>query len=347
MVLAQSNPSQQAFSIAGPVVSPGTTASLDLLDSNSFDAAELSMPLLVAHGALPGPVLCLTAGIHGDEINGVEVARRAFARTDASTLKGTLVVAPLINHEGFRSGSRYMPDRRDLNRYFPGHASSSVADYVASNLFETVIANCDALIDLHTASFKRANQPQIRVDAASAESFAMARHFAQAIIVVGAGPEGSLRRATVAAGIPAIIYEAGGPLRFEPEFIEPGVAGVVSVMRYLGMLDGKPATIPEDRIFREATWLRVPNGIGGGFFFPTVPLGARVSKDEYIGYVVSPTTNITTAVHAVRDGEVIGAAFAQPVLSGYALFHIGVGGAAGPIDEAEAKAVAEDEDLNH
>ena len=347
-VSAQSDSSQQPFSIAGHVVSPGTTATLKLLDSNSFDAAELSMPLLVAHGAMPGPVLCLTGGIHGDEINGVEVARRAFAQTDASTLKGTLVVAPLINHEGFRSGSRYMPDRRDLNRYFPGHASSSVADYVASNLFETVIANCDALIDLHTASFKRANQPQIRVDAASAESFAMARHFAQAIIVVGKGPQGSLRRAAVAAGIPAIIYEAGGPLRFEPEFIEPGVAGVVSVMRYLDMLDGEPVTIAEDRIFRDATWLRVPNGIGGGFFFPTVPLGAKVSKDEYIGYVVSPTTNISTEVHADRDGEVIGAAFAQPVLTGYALLHIGVGGAAaGPVDKEEAKAVADDEDLSH
>jgi predicted deacylase len=126
-VLAQSDSSQQPFSIAGHVVSPGTTASLKLLDSNSFDAVELSMPLLVAHGVMPGPVLCLTGGIHGDEINGVEVARRAFAQTDATTLKGTLVVAPLINHEGFRSGSRYMPDRRDLNRYFPGPVTPPAA----------------------------------------------------------------------------------------------------------------------------------------------------------------------------------------------------------------------------
>jgi predicted deacylase len=144
--------------------------------------------------AKPGPTLCVTSGIHGDEINSVEIARRAFADVDANALAGTLVVLPAVNSFGFRTMNRYMPDRRDLNRFFPGSPNGSVATIVADVVFSGVIRQCTHLIDLHTGSSFRINLPQIRVDAASAEALELARHFGVGIIVKGAGPAGGLRR---------------------------------------------------------------------------------------------------------------------------------------------------------
>ncbi|MGE0621897.1 MAG: succinylglutamate desuccinylase/aspartoacylase family protein [Pseudomonadales bacterium] len=313
--------------VVGRTIEPGTADRFPFIPDTSYQASLLNIPVFVARGARPGPTLCLTAGIHGDEISGVEVARRAFVGTDPTRLSGMLITLPMLNADGFRSGSRYLPDRRDLNRYFPGSSRGSVASIIAGAVFTHVIRNCDALIDLHTASFHRTNAPQIRVDVDHDRSFELARHFGGAIIIAGEGPSGSLRREAVEAGVPAIIYEAGEPMRFELDKIEPGVEGVRSVMRFLGMIEGEADVISADRIFVGSTWSRVPTG-KAGFFFPEVGLGDRVTKGQTVGYVVDPLTDVRTPALAHRAGEVIGAAVAQPVLSGYALFHIGEGGAA-------------------
>jgi len=312
--------------VVGRTIAPGTAARFPFIPDTTYQASLLNIPVFIARGAKPGPTLCLTAGIHGDEINGVEVARRAFVGTDPTKLSGTLVTLPMLNADGFRSGSRYLSDRRDLNRYFPGSSRGSVASIIADALFTHVVEDCDALIDLHTASFHRTNAPQIRVDVDDARAFELARHFGGAIIIAGKGPRGSLRREAVDAGIPAIIYEAGEPMRFEIDKIEPGVEGVRSAMRFLGMIAGQPTEIPPERIFRGSTWSRVPAG-RAGFFFPEVGLGDRVTKGQKVGYVIDPLTDVLTPALAHRSGEVIGLAVAQPVLSGYALFHIGQGGA--------------------
>lgn len=323
--LAEAEDGWGPLDLAGRTVEPGTSVRFPFIPDTTYQASLLNIPVFLVHGARPGPTLCLTAGIHGDEINGVEVARRAFIATDPAALAGTLFILPMLNADGFRSGSRYLPDRRDLNRYWPGSASGSVASLIANAVFSNVITRCDALIDLHTASFKRTNAPQIRVDGDHARSLQLARYFGEGIIVVGKGPRGSLRRETVEAGIPAIIYEAGEPMRFEPDKIEPGVEGVRSVMRHLGMVAGKPSEIAQERIFRGSTWSRVPRGTGG-FFFPEVDLGDRVMAGQTLGYVIDPLTDVFTAMVAHRSGEIIGMAVSQPVLSGYALFHIGQGG---------------------
>ena len=165
------------------------------------------MPVQVVHGKLQGPGLFVSAAMHGDELNGVEVIRRLLRHSALKRLRGTLVALPAINAEGVRSGSRYLSDRRDLNRAFPGRSGGSVAALIAHAVFTQVLENCDAVVDLHTASNSRTNLPQIRADTADPAIRNLAVHFGLGIIVSGAGPDGSLRREVANAGIPAIIYE--------------------------------------------------------------------------------------------------------------------------------------------
>ena len=214
-----------ALELVGRTVEAGESSKFSFIREDAFEASYLDAPLWVAHGKQPGPTLCITAAIHGDEINGVEIARRVFAATEPSRLSGTLIVLPAINADGFRTGRRYLSDRRDLNRAFPGKSDGSVAAIIANAVFNGVITSCDALVDLHTASFHRANMPQIRVDTSDQPSFELARHFGVGIIIDGRGPEGSLRREAVDAGVPAIIYEAGEPLRFQEQEIARGERG--------------------------------------------------------------------------------------------------------------------------
>lgn len=279
------------------------------------------MPVFVARGATPGATLCLAAGVHGDELNGVEVARRAFARIDPQELRGTLIALPAINAGGVRTGNRYLADRRDLNRAFPGRAGGSVAALIAHAVFTDVLSHCDALIDLHTASNQRANLPQIRADLSDPAIRELAIHFGLGIVIGGAGPEGSLRREAAKAGIPAIIYEAGEPFRFQEDEIERGVDGIENLMAYLDMTDQADREIPDTRIYERSRWVRA--GLdNGGFFFPAARLGDDVRSGDLLGKIVDPLTDVSFEVISPIPGEIIGMSVPQPVLSGYALFHL-------------------------
>lgn len=310
--------------IAGREIWPGTTSRFPYGGETSFESAYLDAPVFVARGRRHGPALCITAGIHGDEINGTEIARRAFSWIDAETLSGTVIVFPMVNAAGVRNSNRYMQDRRDLNREFPGRSNGSVTAIVANTLFTEITRNCSYLIDLHTGSFSRSNHPQIRVSASNPEALQIARRFGVDIIMLSEGPAGSLRREVSDTGIPAIIYEAGEPSRFDLEQIAAGVRGIESVMAYLGMNEGSVETVmPESRIYTRTSWVRVPVG-AGGYFFPAVKLGQNVRKGERLGTIIDPLTDRQTKVEATQNGEVLGLAFAQIVLSGYALVHLGV-----------------------
>jgi hypothetical protein len=311
-----------ALELLGREVAVGTKHRFAFVPDRTFEASYLNMPVFVARGHTPGPMLCITAGVHGDELNGVEVARRAFARSDARTLRGTLVALPAINAEGVRAGSRYLPDRRDLNRAFPGRAGGSVAALIANEVFSEVLRHCDAVVDLHTASNNRANLPQIRADISDPAIRELAIHFGIGIVVAGKGPDGSLRREVAKAGIPAIIYEAGEPDRFQAEEIERGVEGVENVMAYLGMIDRAEEEVPDARVYEKSRWVRATRG-EGGFFFPSAELGDVVDKGDLLGTVVDPLTDERFDVVAPFAGEVLGMSVPQPVLSGYALFHLG------------------------
>jgi predicted deacylase len=308
------------FEIVGARVAPGERRELSFATDPSFVGAFLDTLLVVARGARPGPTLCLTGAVHGDEVNGFEIANRTYAETKPEALAGTLVAVPAVNAYGFRTGSRYMPDRRDLNRAFPGSKRGSVASRLAGLVFEHVIRRCDALIDLHTGSFQRTNQPQIRTDLEEPRALALARSFAPEVVLHGRGPEGSLRRAALDAGIPAVIYEAGEPLRLEQAEIQRGVDGVANVMADLGMIAARP---PRQRpaVFRSTRWVRAER-VGGVFLSPRRP-GEQVRSGDLLGTVADPITHEREEIRAPADGQIIGMAVPQVVLVGYGLFHLG------------------------
>lgn len=310
--------------IAGQEIQPGQTRRFPYGSETSFESAYLDAPVFVARGSRQGPALCVTAGLHGDEINGTEIARRAFSWIDATDLAGTVIVFPMVNAAGVRNGNRYMPDRRDLNREFPGRSNGSVTAIVANTLFTEITRHCNYLIDLHTGSFSRSNHPHIRVTGSNASALEMARHFGVGIVTISDGPSGSLRREASDAGIPSIIYEAGEPSRFDLDQIAAGVRGIESVMAFLDMINGTVAVeIPESRIYTRTSWVRVPFG-AGGYFFPQAELGQVVKTGDVLGIIIDPLTDRQTEIQATASGEVIGMAAAQIVLSGYALVNLGL-----------------------
>lgn len=303
------------------VVAPGTKGKFTFNVQRTFESGFLDAALWAARGASPGPTLCVVSGIHGDEINSVEIARRIFHSVDPQRLSGTLIVVPAANSLGFRTMSRYMIDRRDLNRAFPGSMTGSVTSIVANALFERVVRRCNYLIDLHTGSNFRANVAQIRVDMNHPAALAIAENFGVGVIIGGAGPAGSLRREAVEAGVAAIIYEAGPPYVFKEEEIAAGTRGVLNVMDYLGMheIEGRRELT---RKLKGSSWVRVPKG-KGGIFLGKIGLGAAVEKGDLLGTVTDPVTDETYELRANRTGIVIGAALPQVVLSGYGVYHIG------------------------
>jgi predicted deacylase len=268
--------------------------------------------------------LAVTAGIHGDELNGVEIARRIFVKTDPKQLSGTLVVLPVLNRHGFLAGSRYMSDRRDLNRAFPGSPTGSSASMIAHSVFEPVIRKSDALVDLHTASDRRINLPQIRTDLSSPAALELARNFGIGVVLNGAGPKGSLRRTALDAGIPAIIYEAGGVHILQTDEIERGVAGIHNVMRRMGMIpteaDAEPARAT---VYKKTRWLRVPPG-AAGMFLTSLQTGDEVKRGEQLGEVVDPLSDKSARIVSPDDGVIIGMVVPTVVYTGDALFHLGL-----------------------
>ena len=316
------NPAWGPLDLLGRMIHPGEKRKFSFQEAPTFEGSFLNTAIFAARGTRPGPTLCLTALIHGDERNGFEVARTAFGRTDATRLAGSLLAFPAINVNGFRTGSRYMPDRRDLNRAFPGNVNGSNTSLVAGIVFETVKAHCDALIDLHTGSFDRANLPQVRVDLANARALELARRFGAPVVMGGAGPKGSLRREVMDAGIPAIIYEAGLPLRFEPDEIAAGVQGVRNVMAHLGMIADRPtAPTPSTGVYASSRWLRVPVG-QGGVFYADKRLGDVIAAGDVIAHIDDPFTDERHVVRASTAGTIVGMAVPQVVFSGYALIHV-------------------------
>ena len=310
-----------SLQLLGREIPPGTSSRFAYVPDQSFEASYLNMPVFVARGAVAGPTLCLAAGVHGDELSGVEVARRSFAKIDPLHFRGTLIALPAINAEGVRSGNRYLADRRDLNRAFPGKAGGSVASLIAYAIFSDVLTHCDALVDLHTASNNRANLPQIRADLSDPAIKDLAIHFGIGIVVGGSGPDGSLRREAAKSGIPAIIYEAGEPHRFQMDEINRGVQGIENVMAHLHMIEQSEQETPDSRIYERSRWIRASVG-HGGFFFPTAKLGDTVRSGDSLGTIVDPLTDETFEIISPIPGEIIGMAVPRPVLSGYALFHL-------------------------
>jgi predicted deacylase len=292
----------EPLSFAGSSVAPGETAELRLKVAESYAAEPVTVPVTVVRGS-PGPTLFVTATVHGDELNGVGILRGLLNDADFSGLKGTLIAVPVVNVPGFLNQDRRLPDRRDLNRSFPGSRKGSLTARLADVLFREVIRKSDFGLDLHTAGGERTNYPQIRADLSNPAVVELAGAFGCPLIVDGAGPEGSLRRTAVAAGVPTIVYEAGSARRLERPFIEVGIQGVLNVLRSLRMLPGEPASPPLRLWIERTRWIRSRKG---GILDLRVELGQPLSRGQEVSVNSNPFGRGRSSLKSPHAGVVLG-----------------------------------------
>lgn len=308
-------------SLLGSTVEPGKVTRLTWTSGTAIEGFVVPVPVIVVNGRGPGPVLCLTAAVHGDELNGIEVARRVIDELDPEELNGAVIGVPIVNLQGFYRGSRYLPDRRDLNRYFPGNRTGSAATRVAHSFFTEVVSNCSALIDLHTGSLNRTNLPQVRADLRQPAVSKITQGFGATVVLHSNGERGSLRRSASEAGIPSVTFEMGEPMRLQPEQVEHGVKAIETLLYGLGMTKQRRYWGDPEPVFYASKWVRVDHG---GILFSDVGLGEQVSEGELLGTVSDPISNAQYRVYAPVTGRVLGMALNQVVLPGFAAYRIGI-----------------------
>lgn len=278
------------------------------------------MPVHVINGKQAGPVMFVTAAIHGDEINGIEIIRRLLATKALNRLAGTLIAVPVVNVYGFVSQSRYLPDRRDLNRSFPGSEKGSMAARLADTLMSEIVHKCTHGIDLHTAAEGRTNLPQIRVDLdAHPELLELAQAFGPPILLDSTTRGNTLRDA--AGSMPLLLYEAGEALRFDEVAIRAGLKGVLNVMRHLKMLPSLKNRERKNRtwIANSSVWMRAPQS---GILRSRVPLGGMVEDGMVLGYISDPFGEAEQAVISSVSGVLVGMTKLPLVHEGEALYHV-------------------------
>ncbi|ART81665.1 deacylase [Oceanisphaera profunda] len=308
------------FTLAGIEVAPGQRKVLQLALAQLYTQSPLTVPLEIIHGKHPGPVLLICAAIHGDELNGIEIVNQVLSRVNPARLKGTLIAVPVVNVFGFINKSRYLPDRRDLNRCFPGSEKGSLGSRVAHFFVDQIVSHCSHIIDLHTGAIHRANLPQIRAKLDCDITRSMAESFGAPVILDASIRDGSLRAVAESRDIPVILYEAGEALRFEPVAIKAGTRGILNVMRTLGML--KPTVKKAQMnpmIAKSSNWIRAEQD---GLLHLKARLGDRVTKGQCLGTITAPLSAEEREVIAPKSGIVIGCLTMPLVNEGDAVFHI-------------------------
>lgn len=313
-------PLPEPFELVGETVAPGTRTGVEWR-AIAGDGPGEGLPVSIVHGATQGMVLCLFAAVHGDELNGVQSVRRVLDLVDPETLAGTLVAVPVVNLGGYARGSRYLPDRRDLNRAFPGSPRGSAAARLAHALFQGIVRHCDALVDFHTGSFDRDNLPQLRAALRAPASLELARGFGATVVLHSPGQKGMLRRAASEAGVAAATFEVGAPGVLQPAVIDVAVAAIERLLQRLGMREtGVPLERVPQAVFYESRWIRADTP---GVLLSAVSLGDVVAKGQVLGHVIDPLRDREVEVRAPAAGHLLGMSQNRPVLPGFALFHLG------------------------
>ncbi|MEM6710149.1 MAG: succinylglutamate desuccinylase/aspartoacylase family protein [Pseudomonadota bacterium] len=332
--VVEETPQPEPIELLGATVAPGTLERATWNATEAFSGTAVPTPVLIAHGSQAGPVMCLTAAVHGDELNGIESVRRIMYDLKPEELSGTIVGVPIVNLQGFQRHSRYLPDRRDLNRHFPGHPRGSSASRIAHSFFDQVIRHCTAVVDLHTGSFHRTNLPQIRADLNNDAVVRLTQGFGSTIILHSEGGVGTLRRACVEAGIPAVTLEAGEPLRLQEDEVRQSVRGIFTLLETLGMYNKRGIRGNPEPIYFTSEWVRANSG---GILLSSVKLGKRIRPNELLGTVTDPISNEREEIRSPFSGRVIGMALNQFVMPGFATYHIGI-----EADDAEEAKTDED-----
>ena len=305
-------------------IKPGTHADIELPAASLYTQTPINIPVHVIHGKKKGPCLFVVAGIHGDEINGVEIIRRLLRSSKFRGLHGTLIAVPIVNVYGFVSLSRYLPDRRDLNRSFPGSEKGSLASRLANVLIKEIISKCTHGIDLHTGSIHRSNLPQIRVNLDMPGIKDYAKSFMIPVIINSNLRDGSLREACTEMDIPLIVYEGGEALRFDEVAIRAGVKGIRSVMKELGMIRTKTSghtnkKVIEPMVAHSNKWVRAPES---GIVHSFRDLGGHVKKGQSLGVIVDPFGHEEVEILSPLNGIIIGKNNLPLVNEGDAVFNI-------------------------
>ncbi|XPV67552.1 MAG: succinylglutamate desuccinylase/aspartoacylase family protein [Halarcobacter sp.] len=307
------------FFLAGEEIKRGATTTV-YLELPKLYQTPAKLPIRVIRGKRNGPTIFISAAIHGDELNGIEIIRRFRKLNILKRIKGTIILIPIVNIYGVMTLSRYMPDRRDLNRSFPGTNRGSLASRVANIFFNEIISKCDLGIDLHTASIHKSNLPQIRANIKDEFTFNLAKSFEAPVVLHAELRDGSLRQVAQENNIPILLYEAGEALRFDETSIRIGVKGIVNVLRELNMIP--KTTIKRKRlpiVTRSSQWIRA---VESGILRTIKALGDTVHEGEIIAYVDEALDDETFEIKASFDGIIIGKSEIPLVQEGDAIFHI-------------------------
>lgn len=303
-------------------VLPGERKKIFLDVASLYDYTQLTIPIEVIRGKEDGPVLFISAAIHGDEINGVEIIKKILKMPLLNNLKGTLIAIPVVNIFGFNHKSRYLPDRKDLNRCFPGNLKGSLGSRIAKIFMTEIVNKCTHGIDLHTGAIHRTNLPQVRACLDDPETNELARCFGAPVVINSSLRDGSLREAARKKDVVTLLFEGGEALRFEEDVIRAGVNGCLSVMSKIGMIAKKSkSTKKKNEIYiaKKSYWVRAPHS---GSFRSLVNVGSYVSKGDVLAEISDPFGENIFEVKSFSDGIVIGMSMIPLVNKGDAMVHV-------------------------
>lgn len=262
---------------SGEAIAPGESREVELTVSESYSSLNVQIPIFIRRATADGPVVFVTAALHGDEINGTGAVRQLIIDDELDLLKGAVLLVPVLNLLAFDRHSRYLPDRRDLNRAFPGSSSGSLASRMARTIFDEIVSRCDYGIDLHTAAVRRTNYPNVRGDLSDPSVKRIASAFGCEVVIDGKGPKGAFRREACLSGCPTIIMEGGEVWKVEPGIVHTAARGVKNVLRELGMLGGEVEKPDYQVAVRKLKWMRAERG---GFLQFHVKPGDVVERDQ-------------------------------------------------------------------
>ncbi|MFC4699065.1 succinylglutamate desuccinylase/aspartoacylase family protein [Glaciecola siphonariae] len=312
---------KQLLTIGDTSIKPGIRVKLQLPVASLYTDTEVSIPVEVIRAKKPGPTVFISAAIHGDELNGIEIIRRLLTMKSFRLLSGTLIAVPIVNVYGMLNQSRYMPDRRDLNRCFPGSPKGSLAGRVAHLFLEEIVSKCDYGIDLHTGAIHRSNFPQVRANLKDEETEAMARAFGVPVLLNSSLRDGSLREAASEHGVKVLLYEAGQALRFDELSIRAGLKGVLNVLAHLGVIRKRRSkSAPVDPfIANHSSWVRAS---ASGTVRDLKRLGDYVKAGEVLAEICSPVGSFVEKLKAPKSGVIIGRQNIPLVQEGDAMYHI-------------------------
>ena len=314
---------KRVFRIGREVIKPGERKIVQLDVAALYDYTSLSIPIEVIRGKKSGPVLFVCAAIHGDEINGVEIIKRMLRSSFLSQINGTLIAVPVVNVFGFNNRSRYLPDRRDLNRSFPGRKDGSLASRLAQTFMKEVVNKCTHGIDLHTGAIHRSNIPQIRANLDEPETKRLAAGFGVPVVIHSGLRDGSLREAARRKNIPMLLFEGEQALRFEENVIQAGYKGIFRTMQRIGMFSKGRFKVPtkgrKPFVAKSSAWIRAPHS---GSFQSLKKLGEPIRKGDVLGMISDPFGREVYEVYADQKGVLVGQSEIPLVNQGDAMFHI-------------------------